>query len=105
MTTDLRDFQLINPCGITDRPVTSLEREVPETVKLPDLEAIAHEAARQFGHVFNEQVLAVESLDALRAQAAAWAATHRISRAKIRPCRFLPEVERLHNGADRPVRA
>ena len=29
-------FRLINPCGITDRPVTSLEREIPEPgVSLP----------------------------------------------------------------------
>ena len=69
VTTDLRDFRLINPCGITDRPVTSLEKEIPGTVTLPSLESIAHEAARQFGHVFSQQVLAVESLDALRAQA------------------------------------
>ncbi len=104
VTTDLRDFQLINPCGITDRPVTSLEREVPETVKLPDLESIAHEAARQFGHVFNEQVLAVESLNALRAQAAAWAATPEFP-AQDTPLQVPAEVERLHNDADRPVRA
>ena len=104
VTTDLRDFQLINPCGITDRPVTSLEREVPETVKLPDLESIAHEAARQFGHVFDEQVLAVESLNALRAQAAAWAATPEFP-AQDTPLQIPAEVERLHNDADRPVRA
>src|ERR1017187_1421365 len=48
VTTDLRDFQLINPCGITDRPVTSLEREVPNRALVPGLEASAHPAARQF---------------------------------------------------------
>jgi len=66
VTTDLRDFSLINPCGFTDKPVTSLEREVPNPAELPDLETIANHAARQFGNVFKEPMLAVESLDALR---------------------------------------
>jgi lipoyl(octanoyl) transferase len=70
VTTDLRDFRLINPCGITDRPVTSLEREVATPADLPTLESIAHQAARQFGLVFGQQVLAFESLLALRAHAA-----------------------------------
>src|SRR6202008_4785288 len=65
--TDLEDFQLINPCGITDRAVTSLELEVARPDELPGLEEIAQQAARQFGQVFERQVLAVESIDALRA--------------------------------------
>lgn len=73
VTTDLRDFMLINPCGITDRPVTSLELELARGAEpgsaVPDLESIAHQAARQFGFVFNEQILALESLASLRAQA------------------------------------
>jgi lipoyl(octanoyl) transferase len=68
VTTDLRDFNLINPCGITDRSVTSLAREVDDAKSLPDLEAMAHRAARQFGFVFGEEVLALEGLDALPAE-------------------------------------
>jgi lipoyl(octanoyl) transferase len=75
LTTDLRDFDLIVPCGIPDHPVTSLEVERSRaglpSAELPTLEALAYEAARQFGIVFDEQVLAVESLEALRGQASA----------------------------------
>jgi lipoyl(octanoyl) transferase len=69
VTTDLRDFALINPCGITDRPVTSFAREVSDPAALPTLEDLAHRAARQFGAVFGEPVEMVESLAALCSQA------------------------------------
>ena len=106
VTTNLGDFALINPCGITDRPVTSLAKETPHPEELPDLEAVAHQAARQFGQVFGEQVLAVESLDALRAQAAA-ASAQRFP-AEDTPLEAPPAVERLHQAGhveDRPARA
>jgi lipoyl(octanoyl) transferase len=66
VTTDLRDFQWIVPCGIADREVTSLELEMPQPEHVPTLEEAADAAARHFGHVFGEQVLAVASLEALR---------------------------------------
>lgn len=98
--TDLRDFQLINPCGITDKTVTSLEREIPEGVTLPGLEEIAHQAARQFGHVLGQQVLAVENLGELRAQAA-----KKEFPAEDTPLQVPAEVERLHGDQGRPVRS
>jgi lipoyl(octanoyl) transferase len=101
ITTDLRDFQLINPCGITDKPVTSLEREVPEGVTLPSLEEIAHQAARQFGQVFSQQILALENLDALRTQAQ----SRKNLPAEDTPVQVPDEVRRLHNDPDPPVRA
>jgi lipoyl(octanoyl) transferase len=75
LTTNLSDFLLINPCGITDKPVTSLNLEIlkhsnQSRTHLPRLEAAAHEAARQFGIVFTQPILALESLHALRARAA-----------------------------------
>ena len=100
VTTDLRDFQLINPCGITDKPVTSLEREIPEGVSLPGLEQMAHQAARQFGQVFAQQVLAVESLDAYRAQAA-----KQNPPAEDTPLQIPAAEARLHGDPERPVRA
>jgi len=101
VTTDLRDFQLINPCGITDKPVTSLNLEVPDGTTLPSLEEIAHQAARQFGHVFSQQILAVESLDALRAQAE----TKKNFPAQDTPLQIPDNVRHLRGDPDRPVQA
>jgi len=70
VTTDLRDFQWIVPCGITDRGVTSLELESPQTPP-PTLTQAANSIAANFGRVFQRQVLAAESMDALLAAAIA----------------------------------
>ncbi len=110
ITTDLRDFALINPCGITDRPVTSLEMEVADAKTLPSLAAIADMAARQFGSVFKEQILAVESLAALRAQmqAAAESALGPPAPkfpAEDTPLQVPPDIQRLRRTKDRPIPA
>jgi lipoyl(octanoyl) transferase len=65
LSTDLRDFQWIIPCGIADRQVTSLELEIPQSDQLPTLEQLADAAARQFGQVFDQQILALANLKAL----------------------------------------
>ncbi len=104
VTTDLRDFSLINPCGITDRPVTSLEREVAQPTELPALQSIAHQAARQFGLVFNQQILAVESLEALRALAVARPPAPDFP-AEDTPLQVPREVDRLKGNTDPLYRA
>jgi len=108
VTTDLDDFRLINPCGITDRPVTSLAREVSEPAALPTLEALAHRAARQFGTVFGEPIEMLESIAALRsgAQTAADAAPESAAQeypAEDTPLQVPPEIERLRQ-LPRPVK-
>jgi lipoyl(octanoyl) transferase len=62
VTTDLHDFELIVPCGIRDRGVTSMEAEVDPA---PSLEEMANSVVRHFGRVFGRQVVWVESLDDL----------------------------------------
>jgi lipoyl(octanoyl) transferase len=104
VTTDLRDFALIVPCGIPDHAVTSLEREVQRPEELPGLEAVAHRAARQFGLVFDQQVLAVESLAALRARANAAAVAEPEFPAEDTPLQVPAEVERLRGNAAGPAR-
>ena len=103
--TELDDFGLIVPCGIVDHAVTSLEREVERGVELPELETVAHQTARLFGQVFGEQVLAVDGLEALRAQTAAPVSAGQEFPAEDRPVEVPAEVERLRGGPERPVRA
>ena len=62
VTTDLDDFALIVPCGISDRGVTSIEGEVDLA---PSLEQVANSVIRHFGRVFGRQVVWVETLDEL----------------------------------------
>ncbi len=102
MTTDLRDFALINPCGITDKPVTSLEREAPCPATLPNLEAMADEAARQFGNVFKQPVVAVRNVDELLAHACQDGSGEQTPPhefpAQDTPLRIPEDLERLRGG-------
>ncbi|HEX9200391.1 MAG TPA: lipoyl(octanoyl) transferase [Acidobacteriaceae bacterium] len=66
VTTDLRDFDWIVPCGITDRGVTSLELEADPATE-PTMERAINATARNFGRVFNRQMLWCESLEQLLA--------------------------------------
>jgi lipoyl(octanoyl) transferase len=62
VNTDLSYFDLIIPCGITAKPVTSMERELGRQVSM---ESAAQSVSRNFGVVFNSQMLWLESLGAL----------------------------------------
>lgn len=66
VTTPPQDFQFIVPCGIADKPVTSIQLELPESsTRSLEIETMAQLFTRQFGNVFGTQILWLESLDAL----------------------------------------
>jgi lipoyl(octanoyl) transferase len=62
VNTDLSCFDLIVPCGMTAKPVTSMQKELAREV---DLNEVAQAVSRHFGSVFGRQMLWVERLDAL----------------------------------------
>jgi lipoyl(octanoyl) transferase len=62
VSTDLRDFELIVPCGISDRAVTSLELEADASGPPPTMENTINSVARHFGRLFEHQVLWLESV-------------------------------------------
>jgi lipoyl(octanoyl) transferase len=74
ISTDLDHFKLIVPCGIGDKPVTSLDHALGDaypgiavTPLTPD--EVSQSVARNFGRVFGSQVLWVDTLDALLGRA------------------------------------
>jgi lipoyl(octanoyl) transferase len=115
VTTDLRDFSLINPCGITDRPVTSLEKEtalsgsdLPEAAL--ELEPMARRVSAQFGRVFEQPVEAVESLMALDESLRDVAQRIQETQAQAAPSVGVPlkipkKIEQLRKLPEQPVRA
>jgi lipoyl(octanoyl) transferase len=66
VNTDLSYFNLIIPCGITSKPVTSMQRELGHSL---DLNGVAESISRNFGTVFSSQILWVDTLDALLGRA------------------------------------
>jgi lipoyl(octanoyl) transferase len=59
---DLTYFNLIIPCGITAKPVTSMQKELGKDL---DMTAVAESISRNFSKVFSTQILWVESIDGL----------------------------------------
>ena len=62
VNTDLSFFNLIVPCGITSKPVTSMQKELGRVISMQE---VAHALSRNFGTVFHSQMLWLDSLDAL----------------------------------------
>jgi len=67
VATDLDFFSLIVPCGLTGKPVTSIQNELLRSVTVDE---VVPAASRNFGRVFNSQMLWLESLDDLTEEAA-----------------------------------
>jgi lipoyl(octanoyl) transferase len=65
VNTDLDYFDLIIPCGITSKPVTSMAKQLGRQLSLQE---VAHSISRNFGTVFESQMLWLETLDSLLGQ-------------------------------------
>ncbi len=85
VSTNLDAFQLIVPCGIADKPVTSMAKELG---RAPGLDEAAQSVARNFGRVFSSQVLWMETLEAL------------VGRAVGVPMKVPAELRRLHGDEE-----
>ena len=62
VNSDLSYFDLIIPCGITTKPVTSMQKELGRQLETQN---VAYSISRNFGVVFQSQMLWLESLDAV----------------------------------------
>ena len=62
VNADLSFFHLIIPCGIESKPVTSMAMELGRELRILE---VAHALSRNFGTVFERQMLWLETLDAL----------------------------------------
>ena len=82
---DLKYFKLIVPCGLPLRRVTSMEKELGRQLAL---EEVAHSVSRNFGLVFQSQMLWLEDLDSL------------LHTAVGVPLKIPPALRRIHHEED-----
>jgi lipoyl(octanoyl) transferase len=85
VNVDLDSFNLIIPCGITSKPVTSMAKELGQPVSLLE---VAHSVSRNFGVVFQSQMLWLETLDSL------------LDHSVGVPMRLPTELRKLHSDED-----
>ena len=85
VTADLSYFSLIIPCGISTKPVTSMQKELGREL---NLNAVAESISRNFGTVFQSHMLWVETLDAL------------LARPRGVPVQLPAELRQIHNEDD-----
>ena len=57
VNSDMRYFDYIVPCGITDKAVTSMEKELGRKV---DMQEVEEHIRREFGHVFEAEIITSE---------------------------------------------
>lgn len=62
VNTDLKFFDLIVPCGIATKPVTSMKKELGREL---DMHAVEESVMRHFGSLFERPMARLESLDVL----------------------------------------
>jgi lipoyl(octanoyl) transferase len=65
VNVDLDYFNLIVPCGITSKAVTSMAKQLGRQLSLQE---VTHSISRNFGVVFQSQMLWLDSLDSLLGQ-------------------------------------
>jgi lipoyl(octanoyl) transferase len=85
VNTELSYFNLIVPCGISAKPVTSMEQQLGHQL---DLNAVSESISRNCGVVFQSQILWVDTIDAL------------LGRAVGIPMKPPAELRQLHNEDD-----
>src|SRR5579859_3333868 len=105
LTTNLDYFKLIVPCGISDKPVTSLEQEMAASFlsqgrKVPELGEVTQQVARNFGRVFEAQTLWLDSLDALLASSDKEQASSPAPSNQDSPARAPAEIRELAGEED-----
>lgn len=105
VTTNLDYFKLIVPCGISDKPVTSLAHEMEQSPisnqkQPPSLEQMAEMVSRNFGRVFEAQTLWLESLDSLLANLPSAAPAKEAPANQDTPARAPENIRRIAQEED-----